>query len=321
MKQISGIEGVIRFYLLILFGGTITTLLGSEVATAKVAGASPADCRKHIARIVCFVDPVDQVLKRSDLLSRPCLAEGRAYVPEIVGIYKLFPKPIKTMMCGLNRIFIEKKFWASGYAHRRTNSIGIQQEILDKKQSLADWLTWKERLSFKIQESKFSPTELPTIYTEAPGVAQRAAYYIIAHELAHLIDMLNGISDIRNGDFTRLSWRIHRRYIHSLTLPPDWIQPCFYLCRNNKIELSKLSEVYRALKKSSYISLYATRNPSEDFAETLTIYLLSQLPGFRYELNHGNQTITRMNAFWQPKRLREKLTYVELLLKRPYLFR
>ncbi len=309
--------------LCVLFAGVVATILETSAATARIADIYPDfykdDCQRHIARIVCLVDPVEKVLSRSDLLSRPCLPEGRAYVQEMQEIYSLLPDPVNRAMCGLNRIFIEKKFWASGYAHQRTHSIGIQQQLFEEKQTLSTWLTWKERLSFQSPGTDNSGIDLPTIRAEAPGAAGRATYYIVAHELAHLIDLANRISDIRQGDFSRLSWTVRRRYLRNLTLPSDWERPCFYFCRGSKIEAARLPEIYQALQKSAYINLYATRNPSEDFAETLTFYLLTQVPEFRYELSLGDQIITRMNSFWQPKRLQEKLSYVDLLLKRPYL--
>ncbi|MGI9380228.1 MAG: hypothetical protein ACR2OW_11305 [Methyloligellaceae bacterium] len=309
-----------KSFLFILIAGICAGFLESTAATARIADMSRADCQRHIARIVCLVDPIDKILSRSDLLTRPCLPEGRTYVKEMQDIYRLFPEPVNRMMCGLNRIFVEKKFWASGYAHRRTNSIGIQQQLLEEKQSLSAWLTWKERLSFQLPNIENTDIRLPTIRAEAPGAAGRATYYIVAHELAHLIDLSNGISDIRKGDFSRLSWTVRRRYLRSQTLPSNWERPCFYLCRGNKIKAARAPRVYQALRKSAYVSLYATRNPSEDFADTLTIFLLTQLPGFRYELSLGDQVISRMNSFWQPQQLREKLTYIDLLLKRPYVF-
>jgi len=102
-------------------------------------------------------------------------------------------------------------------------------------------------------------------------------------------------------------------------LPSGWEKPCFYLCNGHKLELSKIAGIYEELRKSPYVSLYATRNPAEDFAETLVFYLMSNLPGFHFELKFGDATILDIESIWRSKKLQKKLSYVEMLLKRPYL--
>ena len=308
---------------LVIIGGAICSLIGSGLAAAKGFETAPL-CRERIAKIVCLVDPVKHLLRRTNVLSRPCLDEGQRYAAKILDIFDLYPQPIQRTMCGLNRIFIEKSFWASGYAHPRVNSIGIHQKFLENETSLSEWSTWKERLPFAVDKHQQHiieglPIKLPTIIAGAPGAANQAAYYIIAHELAHLIDIANTVSDIENGDFARLSWRVRDRNLQSTALPSDWKRPCFYLCKGHTIDLSKIAGIYDELKRSPYVSLYATRNPSEDFAETLVFYLMSKLPGFHFELKFGEATVLDIESIWRSKKLHEKLSYVEMLLKRPYL--
>ena len=301
----------------------ICSLMGSGHASATGVDATQF-CRERIAKIICLVDPVKAVLTRTNVLTRPCLHDGQRYVAEILEIFDLYPQPIQRTMCGLKRIFIEKSFWASGYVHPHVNAIGIQQEFLENDTTISEWATWKERLPFamsRLQQRIIQglPVSLPRIVAGAPGAAKQASYYIIAHELAHRIDIANSISDIEKGNFARFSWQVRNRHVHSTALPSGWEKPCFYLCNGHKLELSKIAGIYEELIKSPYVSLYATQNPAEDFAETLVFYLMSTLPNFQFELKVGASTVLDIKSIRRSRQLREKLSYVEMLLNRPSL--
>ena len=277
-------------------------------------------CRQHIARIVCLVDPVKNVFSHTNNSSRPCLESGDQYSREFQSIYDLFPRVLQQTMCSLDRIFVEKSFWASGYAHPRGRAIGIVQKILEERTSLSEWSTWKERLPFELASVPLQrPKNLPSVIADAPGAAGRAVYFIVAHELAHLIDLANNLSNIDAADYSRFSWRVKGRYITRDGLPNGWAWPCYYLCRRPKIDSVKIGGIYRDLNSSPFASLYATRNPSEDFAETLTYYVMSQRLDLAFRLKLGNKTIRDTNEPVSDKGLQEKLTYMKLLLERPYL--
>jgi len=294
--------------------------LGSAAARGTANSDPKLRCRQRIARIVCLVDPIKNVFSPANNSSRPCLDRSQFYSEEFQNIYDLYPQALKKTMCSLDRIFVEKEFWASGYAHPRGRAVGILQKVLDQGTSLSEWSTWKERLPFALtSDLTQSPEDLPSIIAGAPGVAGRAAYFIITHELAHLIDLANNVSNIDAADFSRISWRGKGQHVTRDGLPGGWFWPCYYLCRRQKIHSLNIDDIYRDLTSSPFASLYATRNPSEDFAETLTYYVLSRHPDLLFKLKLGDKTVRDISALSSHEGLREKLAYVELLLKRPYL--
>ena len=67
--------------------------------------------------------------------------------------------------------------------------------------------------------------------------------------------------------------------------------------------------------RSAFVSLYATRSPYEDFAETATYYVLAQQPGFNLEVYLGRSKIFDLSSLRRNPLLRKKLDYVETLLR------
>ncbi|MEM9359878.1 MAG: putative zinc-binding metallopeptidase [Pseudomonadota bacterium] len=222
-------------------------------------------------------------------------------------------------MCKLDRIFIERSFWASGYAHPRTNTIGIHQRMFDEQRALTDWATWKEQLPFRLKDvedliARGQPIHLPRIVAKAPDREVSSAFFIIVHELAHRIDMDNRLTWSTKSDFTRISWQVMKQHFKSTHLPPSWTVPCFYRCDDNKIPLTSIGNVYQDLKTGGFVSLYASRHPSEDFAETMTYYVMSQQKDLEFELRIGNTKVFDLRSLRTSKLIQAKFDYMRELL-------
>lgn len=295
--------------LLIQFcGGALaktTTLIASE------------DCRDRISTMVCLVKPIRNLFRRSDILSRTCLPGSGSYQSTFLEIFDSYPKPLQKKMCGLNRIFVEQSFWASGYAHVKTNAIGVRQDILDKNLSLSNWATWKEQHAYDhSKERDKADTDLPTVSAYLPLSASGAAYYVVTHELAHLIDKATGASDMGQKSFAGWSWKRANDVTVPQGLSPDWKRPCFYLCGHKGSTTTRPRNAYDTLRKSRFISLYATRDPAEDFAETLTFFVLSRQPEFQYVIHLGDGSKIDIREKLMSKLMRPKIDYIADLLRR-----
>ena len=286
--------------------------LGGGALAKTVTHIASDDCRDRIGRMVCLVKPIRNLFRRSDLLSRTCLPGGDTYELTFLEIFDAYPKPLQNKMCGLNRIFIEQSFWASGYAHIKTNAIGVRQDILDKHLSLSDWATWKEQSAYDYPKD----AGLPKVSAHLPLSSSGAAYYIVTHELAHLIGVATGASDLGKQSFADWSWKKANKRAVPQGLSPDWKRPCFYLCGHKSHATTRPQNTYETLRKSPFISLYATSNPAEDFAETLTFYVLSRQPGFRYviQLADGSEIDIREKLESEP--MRPKIEYIANMLQR-----
>jgi len=296
--------------------------LTSALTGVAFAVDKPFDCEQRISRAVCLSKPIRNVFRSKRILDRVCAGEGTKYVRKITEFYRLLPPVLQREMCSLDRIFIEKEFWASGYAHPRLSVIGIHERFLEKRVSLSDWATWKERRAFAIDQideqiANGSPINLPIVKATSPGRVLPAAFYIVAHELAHRIDLSMGITKAGAGRFAKLSWQGYGQHVRSTTLPDYWRTPCFYMCRKKKIHLANATMVYKDLLGSSFVSLYATSGPTEDFAETVVYAILSRWQGVNLEIKLGRSRVLDLTSIRRNAILRRKLDFVEAILSNP----
>ncbi len=260
-----------------------------------------------------------RLLRRSDVLQRRCLPLHERYAASILDTYKRLPSALQQRMCKLDRIFIERSFWASGYAHPKTNTIGIHQRMFDEQKALSDWATWKEQLPFRLKEiddlvTTGQPIHLPRITVNEPGKQVSSVFFIVVHELAHRIDMDGRLTRYRDSQFNKIGWRVLQQRFQSAHLPPSWTVPCFYRCDDDKIPLPNIRNVYQNLLQGGFVSLYASRHPSEDFAETMTYYVMSLQPELEFELRIGKTKVFDLRSLRTSKLIQAKFDYMRELL-------
>ncbi|MEL6288900.1 MAG: hypothetical protein AAFQ42_07140 [Pseudomonadota bacterium] len=279
-------------------------------------------CRRRIAQATCLVSPGPSVFTNAGY-RRNCRPGSARFTGELLRLYELYPPVMKREMCRLRRIFIEDKFWASGYALTSRPGIGIHRRFFDDATPLADWLTWKERRVVAVRDldAQLRGGEviaLPTVdVLPSPRELDplTAADYIVAHELAHRIALYR--LPVRSGAFALRNWRGNPRRASPRALPKDWIAPCFYRCGREQsagLPLSELPIAYERLSRVPFISLYATRNPQEDMAESITAGMLRARDiGMRVRL--GPRIALDLETVWASPRFTGKRRAVERLFR------
>ena len=295
-----------------------------DPAAATMDLDTPLVCEKRIANAICLAAPVRNVFRSRTLQARSCAGKSKNYTPHFVDIYRSLPPALQRELCALDRIFVEKKFWASGYAHPKLNAIGIHQRFVERQVTLSEWATWKERLAFATDQINArlvqgEPIGLPVVKAGSAAGPVLASYYVVAHELAHRMDLKNGYTRDGSGDFARLGWRGRGRKVRARTLPKTWLAPCFYWCSKTRkpIDLANAMNTYRGLLDSSFVSLYATINPAEDFAETVVYYVMSQRRDLSYEVGIGDDKVLDLSSVGRNPTLMRKLEFVKRLLATP----
>src|SRR5688500_13625 len=85
----------------------------AEAASAPASDEfqRPSDCRTHIAKIICLVDPDRVSLENNQLPDnsrmRPCLPGSERFAPSFEAIHDQFPPFMQKMFCSLKKIYIE----------------------------------------------------------------------------------------------------------------------------------------------------------------------------------------------------------------------
>lgn len=151
-------------------------------------------------------------------------------------------------------------------------NIAFRAEILN--QTISEWTTWKENTCYqKLTDSQYQVT------IEAGNLD--AIIYVLLHEATHVVDGVLNLTphlnekDVWEGskDFTQNVWDKYNEPSENV------INPLLetVLFRSGKpIEVSYAPEVYKAIQKTPFVSLYSTASWFEDLAEALTIYHLTE---------------------------------------------
>lgn len=288
---------------------------------------SEENCRDHIQKVLCLVDPAPY--DQNDL-KRTCLPGGEAYAHFFEKLYDNYPSVVQKIFCSLKVIYIEKEFIGTAYAglvkDEKENIIGaklgIRKSVLDENLDLTTWATWKEQLSFGgVVNSYNASLSFPFIETKSKKLdVSDFLYFVIAHEFGHIFDFANNLNQ------TTSCTKISEKEEECVMAPNSWggiswitnklPKPenefanrkglCFYWCNGKGMDLSLAENLYSSLYKTNFISIYATTQPWDDFADSLAYYLMNQNLGLQYTI-HVNQKlnfdiIAKLNSpLWEQK--------------------
>lgn len=287
-----------------------------QVAVDQSGVPQSADCRAAIEAKICWNEA--DAPKQAACLP----GGGRRYAPAFDALYVSLPPALQQVFCDLKTIYVHKRLGSSAYAgHGKGGYIlGVRASIIDEGLTLSQWATWKEQLPFGGDPSSYSPRpDLPMIDASVPSVSNDALFFIIAHEFGHIIDFqrrLNGFcadGSCPLGPWTRISWISGRSTRYDARFPAR-LKLDFY-GSGPKLTKADVEPAYAQLASTDFISLYASTNYYDDFAETLAYYLLSKRGG-GYRLHPGESGVASVDVtrrFSEPI-FQAKVTFIDALL-------
>ncbi len=262
------------------------------------------DCRANIQAVLCRVTPQSKEQAADPRVGRKCLGGEAAFVSDIEKVHDNLPAKLQKMFCHLRRIYIEEELEGTAYATQfpevyrdssgrdRVRLDGhilalSRRKVFEAKYSLTDWLNRKEQTAFgRRMEDDPSPL-VPAFEMNFSGVtADPLLLYVIVHEFGHLLDFAFGHTTLRCGGnepvckpelaglWPSLSWlpdekiRPEDRYFGEF-------RPCYYGCEAEKtLPVENAAGVYRNfVEQKNFVSLYASVNAWEDFAESFLFYV------------------------------------------------
>lgn len=296
-------------------------------------------CRANIAHLVCLVDPLRE---GESPLDRKCLEGSAEYAAPIEALHDQLPPELQRMFCGLRFVFIEKE--SVGMAHasvlrdEKNNvvgaGIGVRRSVIDDHLDASRVLTWKEQLSFGTPKDSYEPNEsLPTVNASSRTPENHLLYFLVVHEFGHIFDFTNGLNPVgacKPAEFGKkptecamseagwggIGWLTNLRpkpendfaLRHSL---------CFYWCNGNALSHAQVPDVYEGFGTTDFLSLYATMNPWEDFAESFAFHFLAKRESTTFEIDTKQiGTVDILEKFHSPA-LARKREYIRAFLARP----
>lgn len=249
-----------------------------------------------------FLDTLMQMDGRSDY---------RAYSPNAEEI-KLF-RAYLSLLPALNRkamqrstvaVYFVKNFVGAGMADF---IVGENNEIFTillvnpdvMKKSMEQWLCYRDESGYKKDGTK--------VHVEFNcGGKYRALLYLLLHESSHIADYvyratpytdpesaeIYGVN--KNAPFTYGIWLDYRKPVEQYIIP-DTGRLSPYALGETVIPLSSIVMHYTKLKNTPFVSLYGSRNWSEDFADSAVVYHLTQKMKLTYTVNvysHGEKALS-----------------------------
>ena len=279
------------------------------------------ECRLNIAKAVCWVDPAPWGLGSS----RPCLAGSEKFIAAFEGHFDRSSELIQRMYCHVDKIWVEKELDSTAYAspiydrnHQMVGGgVGIRQEVLESPLSFGQWLSWKEETSFggglKSTGSSLNLIKYVSNKTEREFFLD----YVMNHEFGHLFDFANDVNNNSADSWTNISWYYStpkKKYDYPLR---DRL--CYYSCHGDFLDRKDAAVLFSGLLKTNFLSTYASRHPSEDWAETFAHYIAANELGLKYQVDIEGQSFD-MTAHFQSPLLKEKRDYVENFIKSKILY-
>ena len=153
--------------------------------------------------------------------------------------------------------------------------ITIRAAIL--KQSAAEWLVEKEGSCFNTDQSSFS------LRADVGNIT--AIQYVLLHEATHVVDATLKITpSLRSGPggvrrenatpFTDAVWVDARTPVSQYK--DEGLMAIRFRQGGKVLEASKMKSLYEALGRTPFVSLYGSSARTEDLAEFLTVYHVTQ---------------------------------------------
>lgn len=140
-------------------------------------------------------------------------------------------------------------------------------------ETISAWATWKENSYYKVTDS-------PSLAVQIEAGSLNAFVYVLLHEATHVVDaVLQLTPDAEENDslvnhtvLTKNVWRLFNqptvKYTNSILEKSRF--------RSGKVQpISSATDIYHALKKTPFASLYGMASWYEDAAELITIFHLT----------------------------------------------
>lgn len=141
-------------------------------------------------------------------------------------------------------------------------------------ETISEWATWKEK-------SAFDNSDNPNMEIQINAGKLDAIQYVLLHEATHVVDAVLGLTPqaekvdslVVHTAFTKNIWRLFNKPIAQFT--NSILEKTRF--RNGKAQpISSAPDIYNALKKTPFPSLYGMASWYEDTAELISIYHLTQ---------------------------------------------
>ena len=313
-------------------------------AEFTLGGNTLADCEKSLSQAVCETDASTQDIQ-VNLTGVQCSANSKNYLPTLMKIVGEMPERLRPSICSVYRLFISDNIPSTAFASPILNSatgrmqgayIGSRKSTFLQQPSISALATWKEQLVFGGSEQFLSndPQLVQLDYGLKTSMSGRdGLFYVLVHELGHLIDFNNTINQTdcgnglnsRNSECRPLAGTWGTMSWEKTSTPLAGFEYymreffCFYDC-DSHVDIKNATSIYQSMQQSAFLTSYSGVNPMEDFAEFWAWYVMIHYKDPHFKITvPGGAEIDMNLAFTQNPKIMRKLEYIDRLWNLPNL--
>lgn len=255
------------------------------------------------------------------------------FISDVRNAFAEIPAPVQRMLAQkLAGIYFVEDLGGSGFTDQiyGTSKPVAGYIVLDasvlQNNTANSWATWKENSPF-IGSSDFKLNA--TIEEALQDNRKQAIQYILLHELGHVLAIDAGINPNWNTDpkdidttasypFLHLSWKFSKdtnRYLSIFDQSFPQREDVVYFF-GAKLPAARMVDTYEALGRTNFATLYAVKNPHDDFAEAFVTYVHTVLMGkpFEITLSSGGKIAKVYKSCWAEERCAAKKKILERFL-------
>jgi hypothetical protein len=239
-------------------------------------------------------------LEASEVLSRshyrnfrpaPLSAEQRQRLASIVREY---PAPLRqALLQEVKILFVSGENGSRGEYLQLSSGIPI---IILNERLFTDpnFFNGRLRLGFELtsgQESEYQ-------WLSGENSADIGLSFVLLHELGHHLDRTSFTEQERRS-FSELSWEGHlprEPWAQSIATALYSIPRGAAYAGNAKLGVASLCTLYEALPHTSFVSLYALADTGEDLADTLAIFVWTQVMNREWQVSLPQQCQSRIES-------------------------
>ena len=206
------------------------------------------------------------------------------------------------------------------------NKLGfIVLDVSSLNRKANEWISWRANSPFVMKGRYIIEAEIEKKISDD---RKAAIQYILLHEVGHLIGVAKGAHPnwITGGHpqkwpFTKLSWITMERGLIGKSKYDEIFtnrnKLKFYAFQNASLTSEDIGETYDQLLKTDFVSLYASTNMYDDFAETYAMYVHVVLQNRPFKIKIIKEGITE-KVITNPileKRCDGKKRYLDIFFK------
>ncbi len=266
---------------------------------------SPAtDCRANIRKATCRVASQPDAQRGDPRFNRACLGGEATYAAELLKVHDELPPKLQKMFCHLRKIYIEEDMPVAMRSGRypqifvdkkgqemvgmNGNSLSLSRKMIFESQgTLTQWLSRRDQSVFAATAGAPISPGLPQMDIKFTGSkANPVVLYSVLHEFGKLFETSHRLNPFRCAEdaegckrifkslWNSVSWTTDGKILPEQSYAGGFI-PCYEDCSADKLgRIEDAASVYKTfLEKNSFVSLLASSNSSEDFAETFFFYM------------------------------------------------